>query len=53
MTRRAADMAAIAPVLFPGMKERGAEEGDMLALLAATAAQSPVRLCAGSVEQSS
>ena len=34
-----ADMAAIAPVLFPEMKARGAKEGDLLALLAATGAQ--------------
>jgi tripartite ATP-independent transporter DctM subunit len=36
---KAADMAAIAPALFPEMKKRGADEGDMLALLAATGAQ--------------
>ncbi|MFO1126823.1 MAG: TRAP transporter large permease subunit [Rhodospirillales bacterium] len=36
---KAADMAAIAPVLFPEMKERGAKPGDLLALLAATGAQ--------------
>jgi tripartite ATP-independent transporter DctM subunit len=34
-----ADMAAIAPVLFPEMKQRGAREGDLVALLAATGAQ--------------
>jgi len=34
-----ADMAAIAPVLFPEMKKRGAKEGDLVALLAATGAQ--------------
>ncbi|OYU50429.1 MAG: ABC transporter permease [Rhizobiales bacterium PAR1] len=34
-----ADMAAIAPVLFPEMKARGAKEGDLLALLSATGAQ--------------
>jgi tripartite ATP-independent transporter DctM subunit len=34
-----ADMAAIAPVLFPEMKKRGADEGDLVALLAATGAQ--------------
>ena len=33
-----ADMAAIAPVLFPEMKKRGAKEGDLVALLAATGA---------------
>ncbi len=36
---KAADMAAIAPVLFPEMKARGAKEGDLVALLAATGAQ--------------
>jgi tripartite ATP-independent transporter DctM subunit len=36
---KAADMAAIAPVLFPEMKERGAKPGDLVALLAATGAQ--------------
>jgi tripartite ATP-independent transporter DctM subunit len=36
---KAADMAAIAPVLFPEMKKRGAKEGDLIALLAATGAQ--------------
>jgi tripartite ATP-independent transporter DctM subunit len=34
-----ADMAAIAPVLFPEMQKRGAKPGDLLALLAATGAQ--------------
>ena len=34
-----ADMAAIAPVLFPEMVKRGASEGDLVALLAATGAQ--------------
>ncbi|MFX8381724.1 TRAP transporter large permease subunit, partial [Acinetobacter baumannii] len=34
-----ADMAAIAPALFPEMKERGAKPGDLAALLAATGAQ--------------
>jgi TRAP-type C4-dicarboxylate transport system permease large subunit len=32
-------MAAIAPVLFPEMKERGAKGGELVALLAATGAQ--------------
>ena len=32
-------MAAIAPVLFPEMKQRGAKPGDLVALLAATGAQ--------------
>ncbi|HEY0294660.1 MAG TPA: TRAP transporter large permease subunit [Bordetella sp.] len=36
---KAADMAAVAPALFPEMKRRGAKEGDLVALLAATAAQ--------------
>ncbi len=36
---KAADMAAVAPVLFPEMKARGAKEGDLVALLAATGAQ--------------
>ncbi|RZF29595.1 TRAP transporter large permease subunit [Paraburkholderia sp. UYCP14C] len=36
---KAADMAAIAPVLFPEMKARGARPGDLVALLAATGAQ--------------
>jgi len=34
-----ADMAAIAPVLFPEMLERGAKEGDLVALLSVTGAQ--------------
>ena len=36
---KAADMAAIAPVLFPEMRKRGEDEGEMVALLAATGAQ--------------
>jgi tripartite ATP-independent transporter DctM subunit len=36
---KAADMAAVAPVLFPEMKQRGAEPGDLVALLSATGAQ--------------
>jgi tripartite ATP-independent transporter DctM subunit len=36
---KAADMAAVAPVLFPEMKARGAKPGDLVALLAATGAQ--------------
>ncbi len=36
---KAADMAAIAPALFPEMKARGADEGELVALLAATGAQ--------------
>src|ERR1035438_9479088 len=34
-----ADMAAVAPVLFPEMKARGAKPGELVALLAATGAQ--------------
>ena len=33
---KAADMAAVAPVLFPEMEQRGAVRGDLVALLAAT-----------------
>ena len=33
---KAADMAAVAPVLFPEMQRRGARGGDLVALLAAT-----------------
>ena len=36
---KAADMAAVAPVLFPEMKARRAKEGDLVALLSATGAQ--------------
>ncbi|WP_336486805.1 TRAP transporter large permease subunit [Methylobacterium nigriterrae] len=36
---KAADMAAVAPVLLPEMRARGAKEGDLVALLAATGAQ--------------
>ena len=36
---KAADMAAVAPVLFPEMQKRGEEPGDLIALLAATGAQ--------------
>jgi tripartite ATP-independent transporter DctM subunit len=35
---KAADMAAVAPVLFPEMKARGAEEGELVAILAASGA---------------
>ena len=35
---KAADMAAVAPVLFPEMKERGEKGGDLVALLSATGA---------------
>jgi len=34
-----ADMAAIAPVLFPEMEKRGAKPGELVALLSATGAQ--------------
>ena len=34
-----ADMAAVAPVLFPEMRQRGSEPGELLALLSATGAQ--------------
>ena len=37
---KAADMAAVAPALFPEMKRRGAEEGRLIALLAASGAMS-------------
>ena len=37
---KAADMAAVAPVLFPEMKRRGIDEGEMIALLAASGAMS-------------
>ncbi len=36
---KAADMAAVAPALFPEMVKRGARPGDLVALLAATGAQ--------------
>ena len=36
---KAADMAAVAPVLFPEMQRRGSKPGDLVALLAATGAQ--------------
>jgi tripartite ATP-independent transporter DctM subunit len=36
---KAADMAAVAPVLFPEMQQRGAKPGDLVALLSATGAQ--------------
>ena len=37
---KAADMAAVAPVLFPEMKRRGAREGELVSLLAASGAMS-------------
>ena len=36
---KTADMAAVAPALFPEMQKRGAKPGDLVALLAATGAQ--------------
>jgi len=36
---KSADMAALAPVLYPEMKARGTEPGEFVALLSATAAQ--------------
>jgi tripartite ATP-independent transporter DctM subunit len=36
---KAADMAAVAPALFPEMRTRGAKPGDLVALLSATGAQ--------------
>ncbi|TDH58935.1 TRAP transporter large permease subunit [Dankookia rubra] len=36
---KAADMAAVAPVLFPEMQQRGSKPGDLVALLSATGAQ--------------
>lgn len=37
---KAADMAAVAPALFPEMKRRGADEGRLIALLASSGAMS-------------
>jgi tripartite ATP-independent transporter DctM subunit len=37
---KAADLAAVAPVLFPEMRRRGAEDGELVSLLAATGAMS-------------
>jgi tripartite ATP-independent transporter DctM subunit len=37
---KAADMAAISPVLLPEMRKRGAKDGEMIALLAASSAMS-------------
>jgi tripartite ATP-independent transporter DctM subunit len=37
---KAADMAAVAPVLFPEMKKRGARGGDLVALLSSSGAMS-------------
>jgi len=37
---KAADMAAVAPVLFPEMRRRGADEGELVSLLSASGAMS-------------
>jgi tripartite ATP-independent transporter DctM subunit len=37
---KAADMAAVAPVLFPEMKRRGAHDGELVSLLSASGAMS-------------
>jgi len=37
---KAADMAAVAPILFPEMKKRGGDEGEMISLLSASGAMS-------------
>ncbi|MBI0537901.1 TRAP transporter large permease subunit [Roseomonas sp. KE2513] len=37
---KAADMAAVAPVLFPEMRRRGSNEGEMVSLLSASGAMS-------------
>src|SRR6266704_2375280 len=37
---KAADMAAVAPALFPEMKRRGAQQGDLIALLSSSGAMS-------------
>src|SRR5262249_22140623 len=37
---RAADRAAVAPVLFPEMKRRGADDGELIALLSSSGAMS-------------
>jgi len=36
---KVADMAAVAPVLFPEMRKRGAKDGELVAMLAASGAQ--------------
>ena len=42
--------AAIAPVLFPAMKDRGARPGELVALLSATGAQTEMlALVAGTI----
>jgi TRAP-type C4-dicarboxylate transport system permease small subunit len=40
---KAADMAAIAPALFPEIKRRGGDDGEMVSLLAAAGAMSETR----------
>jgi tripartite ATP-independent transporter DctM subunit len=37
---KAADMAAVAPALFPEMKKRGSQDGDLIGLLSASGAMS-------------
>lgn len=37
---KTADMAAVAPILFPEMRKRGSDEGEMVSLLAASAVMS-------------
>ena len=37
---KTADMAAIAPVLFPEMRKRGMQDGELISLLAASGAMS-------------
>ncbi len=37
---KAADMAAVAPVLFPEMRKRGSDDGELIAILAASGAMS-------------
>jgi len=37
---KAADMAAVAPVLFPEMRERGSDDGELIAILASSGAMS-------------
>jgi tripartite ATP-independent transporter DctM subunit len=37
---KAADMAAVAPVLFPEMKQRGSNDGEMVSILSASGAMS-------------
>ncbi|MBS0540247.1 MAG: TRAP transporter large permease subunit [Proteobacteria bacterium] len=37
---KAADMAAVAPVLFPEMKRRGSDDGEMVSILSASGAMS-------------